>query len=228
MTTIDSSVQSVFESLSGAAAAKQDEQSATGELGQADFLELMLAQMKNQDPMNPLEGEQFLGQLAQFATVQGVQSMQTAVTELAQSLQSSQALQASSMVGRSVYVNGDRVQLEVGGSVAGRVQVPADAADVTVEIQNTAGATVQVLKPEVDGEGYAVFGWSGSTGAGNTAAPGQYKIAVRAVSGGEVVSLEPQVRAQVDSVSLGRAGQAMQLNLAGLNSRPLSDVLEVL
>ncbi len=228
MTTVDSSVQSVFESLSGSNAAKKNEPRGNDELGQADFLELMLAQMKNQDPMNPLEGEQFLAQLAQFATVQGVQSMETSISDLAQSLQSSQALQASSLVGRSVFVTSDRAMLESGASVEGRVAVPTDSVDVTIEIQDAAGGMVQLLKPQVSPEGYAEFQWSGAASGGNTAPPGDYRIAARSVRGGEVLSLETEVLARVDSVSLGQAGQGMQLNLSGMSSRPLSDVLEVL
>lgn len=228
MTNVESSVQGIFESLSGSAAAKTNEARGNEELGQSDFLELMLAQMKNQDPMNPLEGEQFLAQLAQFATVQGVQSMETSITDLAQSLQSSQALQASSLVGRSVFVTSDSAALDPGESVIGRVAVPADSVDVTIEIQDSAGGMVQLLKPQAGTEGYAQFQWSGGATGGSTAPPGDYRITARAVRGGEVVALDTEILARVDSVSLGQAGQSMQLNLSGMSSRPLSDVLEVL
>ena len=72
-----------------------------GDLGQEDFLHLMLTQLKNQDPFKPMESGEFLGQLAQFGTVQGLAGLQTSFDSLASSLVSNQALQASSLVGRS-------------------------------------------------------------------------------------------------------------------------------
>ena len=72
-----------------------------GDLGQEDFLHLMLTQLKNQDPFKPMESGEFLGQLAQFGTVQGLAGLQTSFDSLSSSLVSNQALQASSLVGRS-------------------------------------------------------------------------------------------------------------------------------
>jgi len=228
MNTVNSSVQSVFESLNAQDSSAATEQRPSGELGQDDFLELMLAQMKNQDPMSPMKGEEFLGQLAQFATVSGVQSMGSAVTELAQSLQSSRALQASGLVGRSVYVAADQAYLSGSGAVTGRVAAPANGADLIVDVTDASGALVQRLKPQVSLNGYAEFQWSGTTHDGGTAPPGTYGFSVNAMSGGQVTSIEPQMLARVESVTLGQSGGGMQLNLAGMRSKALDDVIEVL
>ena len=73
------------------------------ELGQADFLQLMTAQLEAQDPLKPQESGEFLTQLAQFGTVNGIQELQKSFTGLSNSLLSLQALQASTLVGRTVH-----------------------------------------------------------------------------------------------------------------------------
>ena len=80
-------------------------------LGQKDFLRLMVAQVKNQDPMQPQANGEFLSQLAQFSTNDGVTKMQESLQQMASSLQSNQALQASALVGRKVLVNSDQLDL---------------------------------------------------------------------------------------------------------------------
>lgn len=96
----------------------------SGALGQQQFIELMLAQIKNQDPLNPRQDGEYLGQLAQFATVSSVQNLEANVRELSQALKSSMSLEASGLVGRRALVPAQSAYLEAGGSVEGRVQVP--------------------------------------------------------------------------------------------------------
>ncbi|HEX5050079.1 MAG TPA: flagellar hook capping FlgD N-terminal domain-containing protein, partial [Gammaproteobacteria bacterium] len=108
------------------------------ELGQDAFLQLMVTQLKNQDPFKPLDSGEFLGQLAQFGTVQGLSGLQTSFDGLASSLVSNQALQAASLVGRTALVETDHGAIAAGGSLDGAVDVPAATGGVAVEIR-TAG-----------------------------------------------------------------------------------------
>src|SRR6476619_7844041 len=83
-------------------------------LGQADFLRLMTEQLKNQDPLKPLDNAQFLGQLAQFSTVQGIDSMQGAMNSMASVMENDQALRAAALVGHDALVNADSLTLAAG------------------------------------------------------------------------------------------------------------------
>ena len=85
-----------------------------GDLGQEDFLHLMLTQLKNQDPFKPMESGEFLGQIAQFGTVQGLAGLQTSFDSLSSSLVSNQALQASTVVGRSALVQTSTIGIAAG------------------------------------------------------------------------------------------------------------------
>ncbi len=81
-----------------------DREPKSDELGKDQFLELLVAQMNNQDPLSPQENGEFIAQLAQFSTVEGIENMNTSMEALLSGYQSSQALQASSLVGRTVIV----------------------------------------------------------------------------------------------------------------------------
>ena len=86
-------------------------------MGQADFLRLMTEQMKNQDPLKPLEGQQFLAQLAQFSTVQGIEQMNSAMGAMASVMESDQTLRAAALVGREALVDANAFQYSGEGSV---------------------------------------------------------------------------------------------------------------
>ena len=101
------------------------------DLGQDEFFQLMVAQLTNQDPLKPLESNEFLGQVAQFSTVTGVQDMHQAITDLAASFQSNQALQASTMVGRDVLVPGSRTLLGADGTLKAAADLPASTGTMT-------------------------------------------------------------------------------------------------
>src|SRR5918996_1008717 len=97
------------------------------QLGQAEFLELMIAQLRNQDQFKAMDPSQFLGQLAQFGTVTGIQEMQGAFASLSEALRSSQVLGGSTMVGREVLLAADATALGETGSIGGAVDVPTGA-----------------------------------------------------------------------------------------------------
>ena len=100
------------------------------ELGQDQFFDLMVAQLTNQDPLNPLESNEFIAQVAQFSTVNGIKQVQESIGELATSFQSGQALQASTMVGRDVLVPGQRGVLHPGAMLSGAVDVASATGDL--------------------------------------------------------------------------------------------------
>ena len=95
------------------------QQQRSKSLGQADFLRLMTEQLKNQDPLKPLDNAQFLGQLAQFSTVQGIDKMQNAMEAVASVMESDQALRAASLVGHNALIEASTLDVEAGASVNG-------------------------------------------------------------------------------------------------------------
>ena len=226
MTAVNPTSSSILSELGAPAAA-----GAAGDrnaLGQEDFLELLLTQLKHQDPLSPMENGEFMGQLAQFGAVSSMQAVERSVAELATSLQSAQALQATSLVGRSVLVADSSALLEPGGGIAGRIQVPAGAGPVAVRVLDATGQVVQTINLGSHAAGSLAFHWDGTGADGKAAAAGAYRLQASASIDGRAVGLEVATAARVQSVSLGRSGEGITVNLAGAGSRSLDQVLEIL
>src|ERR1700761_6551339 len=114
-------------------------------LDQNEFMTLMLAQLKNQDPTQPIDSTQFLGQLAQMSQVQGLAQLNDSFSTLSTSLTSNQALQASSLLGRNALVSSSTAALGTSGSVSGAVDLPQSSGQVVLNITDASGQVVQQL-----------------------------------------------------------------------------------
>ena len=209
-------------------ALKQDQNKPKDELGQSEFLKLMLTQIKHQDPMNPAEGGEFLSQLAQFGTLNGITELKSSFDVLATTLQSSQALQASTMVGRSVLIPGNVGLLEAGTALQGAVDLPASSGDLKVFIHDGAGQLVRQINMGTQPAGVARFAWNGVSDSGQPVPAGTYKVSAQAFINGKAVTQETLVQGKVESVTLGRAGSDSSLNLRGLGTVFMNDIKEIL
>jgi len=199
----------------------------SNELGQQQFLELMVAQIRNQDPFKPLENGEFLSQIAQFSTVTGIQDLQDSFSSFAGSISSNQALQASALVGRSVAVNSDVGVLKSGGKIDGAVGLPSDSGSVKIEFFNTAGELVKELPLGGQKGGIVDFSWNGLAENGQPAPAGAYRIVATANIDGEEVALGTLVKDNVESVILGRPGEGTVLNLSSLGATDFNRVEEI-
>ena len=196
-----------------------------GDLGQEDFLHLMLTQLKNQDPFKPMESGEFLGQIAQFGTVQGLAGLQTSFDSLSSSLVSNQALQASTLVGRSALASKDTLLVSAGQAVTGAVDLPESAPAVRVEIRDVTGETVRTLTLGSQTPGLAAFEWNGLDDAGDPVAGGRDTFTASYQSATEMVAADTLLRAPIDSVLLGADGFTVELR--GIGEVPFSAVREI-
>src|SRR5574340_1059875 len=190
---------------------------ATTKSGTADtenrFLSLLVAQMKNQDPLNPLDNAEVTSQMAQLSAVQGIESMNKNLQAMAASLGTNQMSQAASLIGRAVLVPGNTTSPAQLDNVMGfELSRPADK--VTVSIQDASGATVRKLTLGSRDAGVNVLAWDGLTDTGTAAAAGHYSFKVDAVQGGQAVDSTALNLGTVNSVS--QNSQGVQLNLATL------------
>lgn len=192
-------------------------------MGQADFLRLMTEQLKNQDPLKPLEGAQFLGQLAQFSTVQGIEQMQQAMGSMASVMESDQSLRAAALVGHDALVEVDTADLPAGAGAHGEIEA-THAGPIQLDIVDASGAVVRRMTLEATGSGPAPFTWDGLDDNGDPVPAGTYRF--RAGSGGsDGEALGLRLAAHIDSVSI--EPQGLVLNLAGLGSQPLSSIRRI-
>ncbi len=202
---------------------------ATGiSLGGTDFLTLMLAQLKNQDPTSPVDSNTFLSQLAQLSEVQGITSLNTSFSTLSSSLSSSQALQASSLLGHQALVNSSTANLAVGATVTGAVNVPQTTSQVVLSISDASGALVNQINLGAQSAGLASFSWNGTMSSGSQAPAGTYTLSTQyagATSGSAAATT--LVNGTVESVSMGAGSTGLTLNVAGIGSVPFSSVQQI-
>lgn len=200
--------------------------SATGKkaLGKDAFLQLLVTQLKNQNPLEPQDNGAFVAQLAQFSSLEGITTLNDTVAGIAGNYNSSQALQASSLVGRSVIAPGDKAVVDTTKSFTGTISVPASADPVKVKITDADGKVVRTIDLGSQAAGNSSFIWDGKNDAGEVAKAGTYTFGATATYDGKATSLVTYLPATVNSVTISQTGGELMLNLAGLGSIALSKV----
>lgn len=196
------------------------------DLGQEDFLRLMVSQLQNQNPLKPLENTEFLGQLAQFSVVSGIQNLQSSFGQLAESLQANQALQGSSLLGHSALVPAAQVWLEGDAPAVMAIDLPQSTSAAAIEVRDRSGQIVRTFSLGSLEEGLRHFEWDGLDSSGNRMAPGLYTVQAQAEQNNQAMAIETLVAADIQSVSLGGAS-GLVLNLAGLGAVSLSQVRQI-
>lgn len=194
------------------------------ELGKTQFLELMIAQFNNQDPLDPAKNEDFIAQLAQFSSLEGIQNLNVSMESVAAAVRSSLTLEAASIVGRSVLVPTSRAFVGEGG-LGGNVLNSQGGSDVRVDILDESGETVRSLDLGTQAEGDVRFLWDGTDPAGEPLPKGSYGVRAYAMGLGDPVQLDVELPELVVSVSLSERGATV--NLAGGETVPLSEIKEI-
>ena len=208
-------------------AAKPSAIKATGSqaLGQDSFLRLMTAQMKNQDPFQPVDNTQMIAQMAQFSSLAGISEMSTTLKAIADKLGATSAADAAGYIGRSVLTEGATAYPNTAGGVSGAVELGAAATGLTVTIADATGRTLQSLSLGKQAAGTVEFGWDGLTATGEPTGAGPFTVSATATDAIGPVTARTLVWAPVQSVSLAN-GQPV-LDVAGLPSIPVSAVRKI-
>ncbi len=208
--------------------APRPQQASRNDLGQEDFLTLMITQFQNQDPFEPMDNGEFLGQLAQFSTVSGIESLNTSFAGLSGSMQDNQALQAAGLVGHSVLAVTDIGHLGDSGELRGGLELESSASNVQIDITDESGELVQRLNLGEQPPGMVRFSWDGVDADGNRADTGLYQVTARVNRGSNTESAVTVIEAEIQSVTLGQFGGGMSLNLEGGQEMPLSRVFQII
>jgi flagellar basal-body rod modification protein FlgD len=192
---------------------------------QNQFMTLLVTQMQNQNPLNPMDNSQMTSQLAQLSTVSGIDTLNTTLQSLMGSYQSSQTLQATSMIGHSVMTPGNSMTLASGTAAFG-VNVTTASGDVKVNIQNAQGQTIDTMDLGAQPVGTVPLAWDGTTSTGATAPDGQYTFTVDATTSGQSTGGATGLSyGQVSSVTTGSNG--VSLNVANVGTVNLADVVQI-
>jgi len=201
------------------------------ELTQANFIELLVAQVKNQDPTKPMDPSQFMNQLSQSSMVNGLNELQTSFDTLATKLTSDQSLQAAGLVGKSALLPGGEARLNAGASVSGQISLQRPASEVTINIFNSRGEQIRTLPLGANGAGDMLFKWDGFRDDGGVATPGNYLVTATAAVDGNQQAIEVSLESRIDSISINQSIDGSPagtlLNLASGQSVSLGDVKQI-
>ena len=189
------------------------------------FLLMLTAQLKNQDPLNPMDNAQITSQMAQLSTVSGIGQLNSTLKALSDSMAMGQSVSATSMIGHGVLISGDSLNLANGQAIGG-VELITPADSVSVSIQDAAGNIVRTLQLGAQDPGVLPFTWDGQTDAGAPAADGSYKFSVEAVLSGNKTAPASLAFGMVNAVTPG--AQGAMLEVGKLGGFALSAVKQVL
>lgn len=231
-TSNNSAVQDLFNSKVKTATDNSSLNSATKaatgsqSLGKDAFLQLLVTQLKNQNPLSPQDNGAFVAQLAQFSSLEGINTLNDSVNAISSNFSSSQALQASSLVGRSVVIQTSQSSVDTSKSMTGSVAVTSAVGNVSIKITDKDGAVVRTIDMGEQAAGNQSFIWDGKDDNGAVAPAGTYTFnATTKNDKGDAVALATSLPATVTSVTLSQTGGEMLLNLAGgMGSIKLSQI----
>jgi flagellar basal-body rod modification protein FlgD len=193
-------------------------------LGREAFLQLLVAQLRYQSPLEPMDNREFISQLSQFSSLEQLEGMRRAVDDSVNLQRSLHQTMAVGLLGRRVTVGGNHAVLRSGENTTLRYTLD-EAADVRIEVKNVQGAVVRTLTPGAQSSGHQQVIWNGKDDRGNALPEGNYTYHVLAVGGGgRQVSAQPFFEGLVDGVRLSDSGVLLTI---GGNEVPLSRVTRI-
>jgi flagellar basal-body rod modification protein FlgD len=211
---------STTDSTAAAAAMKKE----TG-LNKDDFLQLLVTQLKNQDPLNPQDSAQFVQQLAQLTQVEQTYNINTNLQNLLNSQNNGTSLSSVSFIGKNVTAQGSQVSLTSGNPTTLGFTLPSAASQVAIQIQDASGNTVRTLTQGATAAGANSITWDGMNSTNQLLPSGKYGFTVSGVdASGQTIQGTTMVQGQVTGVDL--SGDTPVLVVNGVNV-PLSTVLSV-
>jgi flagellar basal-body rod modification protein FlgD len=218
------SISSIPESFRTLESTQEKEIARTSTLGQEDFLKLLMTQLQNQDPMEPMDNGEFMGQMAQFSTVQGVTEMGESIDGLVSIYQGQQMSANASMIGKKALVDGNWAQLE-GGKLAGAIDLTTAANDLRVDVKSETGELMASIGLGSKMAGVQEFSWDGIKQDGTTAPEGNYYLSASAVRDGQSTVPAMQVYGTVNSVQM--KGGEVTLNVSGQGNVSFNSVKRI-
>jgi flagellar basal-body rod modification protein FlgD len=181
------------------------------------FLELLVAQISHQNPLDPMDGTAYVSQLAEFSNVESLQSIKQNTAAHTEYLDSLMVLEATSLVGTEVDVQTDAIALEQDGDIRGTLNLPFEADSITVQLYNADGNLVQEQQLPYSGVGSLSFSFDDQQAGG-------YQVRAYASVNGIPSSLNPWLKGEVERISVGNNVNDILLQINGLGNFSLAEI----
>jgi flagellar basal-body rod modification protein FlgD len=225
MTTVSSSSNKIPDDVLAAVNKNTNKAASETELSESRFLTLLTAQLKNQDPLNPMDNAEMTSQLAQISTVNGIEKLNTTLEKLMSSSTDSQAMQAAAMLNHLVLVEGSGMTLTEGNQAYAGVELAQGVDKATLTITNANGQVVRTVDLGALDAGVHDFTWDGKNDAGEPVAVGNYGFKITAEQGGKTVNVTPLQLGAVTGVLRDASG--VKLELGELGNFSLDDIRQI-
>jgi flagellar basal-body rod modification protein FlgD len=197
---------------------------ADGALGKDAFLHLLVTQLANQNPLSPVQDQEFVAQLAQFSSLEQLENLNSTMNASVLLTQSLNNSLATNLIGKEVLITGSRQELASTGEGTWQITLAGEG-DVTASVRDASGAVVRTIAVGRKGAGAHEIVWDGLDDSGARVPEGTYELEVTAVdSSGSSVAVETKVRALVTGV---RFIDGLGYLMLGDVSLPLGSVVEV-
>ncbi|MFU9135638.1 MULTISPECIES: flagellar hook assembly protein FlgD [unclassified Erwinia] len=185
---------------------------------QSNFLTLLVTQLKNQDPTNPMDNSQLTTQLAQINTLSGIEKLNTTLGSISGQINSGQSLQASALIGKGVMVDGSQVLVGSSQTTPFGVSLEQASTATTATISDSTGKVVQTINLGALTAGVHTFSWDGSSSDGTAAADGKYSVSISASNATGQLVAQPLNYALVNGVTNDTSGAVLDLGTMGTST----------
>ena len=192
-------------------------QGGTKTLTESDFMQLFLAQMQYQDPLQPMDNNEMATQLAQFETVDALTTMNNTLSQMMTNETSLANLQATSVIGKQIESKGNSLSIQNGVVSNGGYQL-SQPGNVTIQISDSSGNLVQQINAGYQGTSMQSLGWNGTNQQGTTLPDGTYTFKVSATDqSGNAVSVTTYQTGTVSGVSFQNGTAVYQVGGNNIN-----------
>jgi len=211
-TTVSQTLLDTMNGTNSASSSSSSTSSTSGTSGtsatdlQNTFLSLLVAQLKNQDPTNPMDSSQMTSQLAQINTVSGISQLNTTLSSLATQMSAGQQSQAALLIGSTVLAPGSSVSVASGKADSFGVQLANSVNDLQVVVKNSAGTIVKTIDLGKQSAGTIPVGWTPTDSSGNALPDGTYTISAVGTINGQQATATTLASATVQSVVMQSNG----------------------
>lgn len=213
--------ESLYASLGG----RTEKTATTINEAEDRFLTLLTTQLKNQDPLNPMENAELTSQLAQISAVNGIEKLNATLQTLLSGVTDTQAMQAASLVNHGVLVPGASMAVGTEGGIGG-LELAAAADETVVTIKDANGLVMRTMNLGALPAGIHPFVWDGMTDSGEQAAAGKYSYSISAKRGTETSAATALAYGLVQAVT--RGGSGLTLDVGTLGAYTMADVKQIL
>lgn len=185
------------------------------QMGKTEFLTLFTTQLQNQNPLDPVNNEAFVAQLAQFSQLEATTNMSNSLESLAQSMKSSRFMSGANLIGKRVTAPNGNAEYVAGSRINGMLSLPSGADSVRLEVFDTQGKLVHGRSLGRQMPGDLMVGWDGVTDAGGMAPTGTYRIIATVSSLGKITQTPISTPTTVKSVTYSPADDDLIVEVEG-------------